>query len=91
MGAVGASDWSVCLAGVTGALGRSIVGRVKARQRWEPQMGSRTVVAGLAWVQSGPSTSLGRDVERLRPGGEGRADGRHGAVRGSGHVLVGGV
>jgi hypothetical protein len=81
--AVRASDWRVCLARVAGALGRSIVGWVEARQRWEPQVSSRAVVAGLAWVQSWPSTSLGRDVERLGPGREGGADGRHGAVRGS--------
>lgn len=88
MRAVGTSDWCVCLAGVVGALGRGIVGRMEARQRGEPQMGSRAMVARLAWVQSWSASSLGRDVERLGPGGQRRADGRHGAVRGSLHVLV---
>lgn len=76
------------MAGVAGALGRGIVGRVEARQRRKPQVGSRAMVARLTWVQSWPTSSLGRDVERLGPGGQRRTDGRHVAVRGSLHILV---
>ena len=52
-------------------------------------MGGRAVVAGLARVHGGPSSSLGGDVERLGPGRQRRTDGRHVAIRRSrGHVLV---
>lgn len=46
------------------------------------------MVARLTRVQSWPASSLGGDVERLGPGGQRRTDGRHGAVRGSLHILV---